>query len=160
QSPENPVVATVLRKWTGDLDGMIERRYIRVLTTYSRTQFFIDSGTQRGLVVDAFRLFEDDLNKRLKNKNVRVHVVFVPVAHDDLIPALLDGRGDIVAAGKLITAWRKEQVDFTNPTKSDISSIIVTGPGGAPIATIEDLSGKEVYLRKSDISTQNLERFN
>src|SRR5437763_10394918 len=26
-----------LKKWTGDLDGMIERRMIRVLTTYSKT---------------------------------------------------------------------------------------------------------------------------
>jgi hypothetical protein len=35
----------------------------------------------------------------------------VPVAHDDLIPALLEGRGDIVAAGTLLTEWRREQVD-------------------------------------------------
>src|SRR5262249_41095989 len=82
-----------MKKWTGDLDGMVDRRVIRVLTTYSKTTFFIDRGTQLGLVPDAFRLFEDDLNKKLKNKNVRVHVVFVPVAHDDLIPALLEGRG-------------------------------------------------------------------
>ncbi len=27
----------ILAKWTGDLDGMIERRVIRVLTTYSKT---------------------------------------------------------------------------------------------------------------------------
>ncbi len=86
---------------------MIERRFIRVLTTYSKTPFFIDQGTPRGLVPDAFKLFEDDLNKKLKNKNLRVQVVIVPVAHDELVPALLEGRGDIVAAGKLITDWRK-----------------------------------------------------
>ena len=101
--PETGVAAVALSKWTGDLDGMIERRFIRVLTIYSRTTFFVDKGTQRGLVADAFKLFEDDLNKRLENKNVRVHVMFVPVAHDELIPALLEGRGDIVAAGNLIT---------------------------------------------------------
>ena len=78
-------------------------------------------------------MFEDDLNKRLKNKNLRVQVVYVPVAHDDLIPALLEGRGDIVAAGKLVTAWRAEQVDFANPTRSGISSIVVTGPGVPPV---------------------------
>src|SRR5262249_60877519 len=54
------------QKWTGDLDGMIDRRLIRVLTTYSKTTFFIDRGTQLGLVADAIRLFEEDLTKRLK----------------------------------------------------------------------------------------------
>ena len=64
--------ALVIKKWTGDLDGMIERRRIRVLTTYSKTFFFIDKGTQMGITVDAFKLFEDDLNKELKTKNIRV----------------------------------------------------------------------------------------
>src|SRR5262245_1955718 len=94
QAPDNNLFEAALRKWTGDFDGMVERRMIRVLTTYSKTMFFNDRGTQLGLVPDAFRLFEDDLNKGLNTKNIRVHVVFIPVAHDDLIPALLDGRGD------------------------------------------------------------------
>ena len=36
--------------WTGDLDGMIKRRVIRVATTYNRTNYFIDKGMQRGAV--------------------------------------------------------------------------------------------------------------
>ena len=141
-----------LQKWTGDLDGMVERRLIRVLTTYSKTTFFLDKGSQLGIVPDAFRLFEDDLNKKLKTKNIRVHVVFVPVAHDDLVPALLAGRGDIVAAQKIVTEWRAEQVDFTNPTRSGISSVVVTGPGVPPVASPQELAAKEVYLRASDVS--------
>ena len=150
----------ILRKWTGDLDGMIQRRIIRVLTTYSKTSYFIDRGTQRGLVCDSFSLFEDDLNKKLKNKNIRVHVLFLPVAHDDLIPALLEGRGDIVAAGTMITDPSKEQVDFTSPTRAGVSAIVVTGPGAPPVARVEDLAGKEVYLRASMTTPQGVERFN
>jgi membrane-bound lytic murein transglycosylase MltF len=148
------------QKWTGDLDGMIERRAIRVLTTYSKINYFVDQATQRGLIYDAFRVFEDDLNAKLKTKHLRVHVVVVPVAHDDLIPALLDGRGDIVAAGSLLTEWRREQVDFSNPTRKGISSIIVTGPGVPLVPTPQDLAGREVYLRMSDVSKQGVERFN
>ena len=48
-----------MRPWTGDLDGMIQRRVIRVLTTYSKTQYFVDQGTQCGLVYDSSGLFED-----------------------------------------------------------------------------------------------------
>jgi len=152
--------AILIKPWTGDLDGMIERRRIRVLTTYSKTHFFVDKGTQLGLTVDVFKLFEDDLNKKLKNKNIRVHVVIVPVANDELIPALLAGKGDLVAAGKVMTAWRAEEVDFTNPTKKGISTVVVTGPGVPPIASVEDLGGKEVYLRASDVSSKNVEQFN
>ena len=120
----------------------------------------MDRGTQRGLTYEAFQLFEEDLNKKLSNKNVRVHVAMVPVANDDLIPALLEGRGDVVAAAKLITEWRREQVDFTMPTRSHVSSIVVTGPGAPPITAVEDLSGKEVYLRQADVSRQGVEEFN
>ena len=147
-------------KWTGDLDGMVKRRIIRVLTTYSKVNYFVDQGRPRGLVYDAFRLFEDDLNARLKRRNVKIHVVFVPVAHDDLIPALLDGRGDVVAAGTLVTEWRTAQVDATVPTRSNISSIIVTGPGVPPVASPLDLGGRDVYLRRSDVSTAGVAQFN
>jgi membrane-bound lytic murein transglycosylase MltF len=163
---EDPMTATILKPWTGDLDGMIERRVIRVLTTYSKTSFFVDKGSERGLIADAMRLFEDDLNKRLasqkkgKNKNIRIHVTFIPVAHDDLIPALLEGRGDIVAAGKLATEWRKEQVDFTIPTQTNISSVIVTGPGVPPLNSVQELSGRDVYIRESDVSAENVKKFN
>jgi len=36
-------------RWTGDLDGMVEREYIRVLVVYSKTHYFFDQGTQRGV---------------------------------------------------------------------------------------------------------------
>jgi membrane-bound lytic murein transglycosylase MltF len=125
------------QKFTGDLDGMIERRLIRVLVTYSKTHYFVDKGTQRGLTYDFGRLFEDDLNKRPKKKHVRVHVVFIPMARDELIPALVEGRGDIAAANLTITAERLKLVDFTNPTTRNVSEIVLTGPGAEPIFTLQ-----------------------
>jgi len=151
---------TIVRPWTGDLDGMIERRVIRVLTTYSKTNFFFNKGAQLGLIPDSMRLFEDDLNRKLKNKHLRVHVVILPVSHDELIPALLEGRGDVVAAGTMITDPRKEQVDFTNPTRTGVSAIVVTAPGAPPVGRVDDLAGKEVYLRESMVTKQGVDRFN
>ena len=66
---EEAARAMITTKWTGDLDGMIKRRLIRVLTVYSKTSYFVDRGTQRGLTYESFQLFEEDLNKKLKNKN-------------------------------------------------------------------------------------------
>jgi membrane-bound lytic murein transglycosylase MltF len=147
-------------KWTGDLDDMIKRRYIRVLVTYSKTNYFVDRGTQRGLTYDAFRLFEDDLNKKLKSKHLRVHVVFVPVSRDNLIPALVQGRGDIAAASLTITPERLKQVDFSDPSRKDVSEIVVTGPGAESIASVEDLSGKEVYVHETTSYHESLQKLN
>jgi len=36
----------------------------------------------------------------------------------------------------------------------------VTGPGAEPIATVEDLAGKEVYIRKSSSFYDSIEKLN
>ena len=148
------------KNWTGDLNGMVKRRVIRILTAYSKTFYFVDRGVQRGLAFDLGQLFETDLNKKLKTKNVRVHILFVPVNRDEIIPALLDGRGDVAMANLTITPERLRQVDFSNPTSKNVSEIVVTGPGAEPIASVQDLAGKEVYLRKSSSYFESIERLN
>jgi hypothetical protein len=76
-APASPKAAAALPlgtsnvAWTGDLDGMIKRRRIRVLTTYNKTGYFIDKGVQRGITFDAFKLFEDSLNAKLKTGEFR-----------------------------------------------------------------------------------------
>jgi membrane-bound lytic murein transglycosylase MltF len=148
------------KKWTGDLDGMIQRRIIRLLVTYSKTNYFVDKGTQRGLTYDFGRIFEDDLNKKLKKSRIRVHLVFIPVSRGELIPALLQGRGDMAAANLTITPERLKQVDFTDPTIRNVSEIVVTGPGAEPVGSVDDLSGKEVYVQKSSSFYESLEKLN
>ena len=160
KAENKPVQNTYLPKWTGDLDVMIERRIIRVLTPYSKTNYFVDRGTQRGLVYDSFQQFQEDLNKKLRKRRVQVHVVILPVSHDQLVPALLEGRGDIVAGGMMVTDARKEQVDFSNPTRSGVTVIAVTGPGAPPIKRVEDIAGREIYLRLSSTTPKAIERFN
>ena len=114
---------------------MIERRAIRVLTTPGKTFFFVDKGVNRGIVVDAFRLFEDDLNKKLaaenklKNKNLKVRVVFIPVPRDRLLSDLAAGKGDIAAANLTVTPERQKLVDFAAANASNVSELVVTGPG-------------------------------
>ena len=71
--------SALLGKWTGDLDGMKERRIIRVLTAYSRTLFFIDRGAERGTAADQGRLLEAELNKTLADGHLKVNLILVPV---------------------------------------------------------------------------------
>jgi len=158
--PDYVLPDVTAKKWTGDLDGMIKRRQIRILVPYSKTLYFVDRGTQRGMVYEVGRQFEEDLNKRLKAKNIRVRVEFVPVARDQIIPALQEGRGDIAMANLTITPERLTLVDFSNPTERNVTEIVVTGPEAEPITTVADLSGKEVYLRQSSSFYESIEQLN
>jgi membrane-bound lytic murein transglycosylase MltF len=51
-------------------------------------------------------------------------------------------------------------VDFTKPTTTNVSEIVVTGPGAEPIVSLEDLAGKEVYIRKSSSFYESIETLN
>ena len=159
-------LAQMQKPWTGDLDGMIERRVIRVLTVNSKTFYFHDKGTQRGTVVDSFRLFEDELNKKLAaekkltNKNLKVRVAFIPLRRDQLLPALAAGKGDVAAANLTITPERQKLVDFTVPGMANVSEVVVAGPASPKVASLDDLSGKEVFVRKSSSYYESLVALN
>jgi membrane-bound lytic murein transglycosylase MltF len=150
----------------GDLDDMLERRVIRVLTTYSKTSYFVDKGSQRGATYDGFRLFEEDLNKRLakegklEQKHLKVRVVFIPIARDDLLQALVDGKGDIAAANLTITAERQKMVEFSQPLLRNISELLVSGPASSGVSSIDDLAGREVFVRKSSSYYESLVALN
>src|SRR4029450_10174422 len=135
--------------WTGDLDGMIGRRQIRVLVPYSKTFYFVDKGQPRGVSYDALSTFEETLNRKVKTKNLRVHVVFIPTSRDRLLPALAEGKGDVVAANLTITEDRLAVVDFTDPLLTGINEIVVTGPGSPTALTSDDLGRRKIFVRKS-----------
>jgi membrane-bound lytic murein transglycosylase MltF len=153
-------LAPLIEPFTGDLDGMLERRIIRVLTVQNPILYFVDQGREVGLTYEAIKAFEGQLNSKLGKKVVTVHVITIPVARDELIPRLLAGQGDIAAAQLAITPERQQQVDFSDPFLSGVREVLVTGPGAPPVASLEDLSGKEVYVRLSSSYAEHLRRLN
>ena len=50
--------------------------------------------------------------------------------------------------------------DFTIPMTKEISEILVTGPSAPQIATIDDLSGKSIYVRASSSYRSSLNQLN
>jgi len=160
QKPKGLDLGLINTPWSGDLDGMIKRRMIRALVVYSKTFYFVDKGTQRGASYEALHAFENDLNKKLKTSHLRVSVVFVPVRRDQLFPALRDGRGDIAAANITVTPERQKLVDFSAPVWNGVSEVVVTGPGAPDIRSTDDLSGKEIFVRKSSSYFESLTRLN
>lgn len=150
----------VARPWTGDFDGMVKRRMVRALVVSSRMFYYVDRGTQRGATYEALQLFEKYVNQQKKTGSLPVHVVCIPVRRDQLIPMLRDGRGDIAAANLGVTAGREEVVDFSDPIRADRDEIAVTGPASKALASVDDLAGREVYVRKSSSYYEHLEGLN
>ncbi len=160
QEPAADKLPVQRKPWTGDFDGMVARRLIRVLTVYNKTNFFIDKGTPHGSAYEAMKAFETELNKKRPPKSLSLHCAFIPVDRGDLVPALLEGQGDIAVGNIYVTAGRRERVDFSEPLLTGITQIVVTGPGAPPLAGPDSLSGKTVYVRKGSSMQLNLERLN
>jgi membrane-bound lytic murein transglycosylase MltF len=146
--------------WTGDLDRMVEERLIRVLTVYGIGRYYIEMGQEKGITYEWFKQFETQVNEKLARKHLRIHVVFIPVSRDQLIPGLLNGRGDIAAASLTVTPDRKELVDFSDPVSRELSEVLVTGPSAPDISTLEDLAGRAIFVRASSSYRASIEAIN
>jgi membrane-bound lytic murein transglycosylase MltF len=156
-----PALREVLdRPFTGDFDALRARRLIRVGVTYNRTHYFVDHGQERGLTYEALKNFESDLNADLKTGLLKVHVVPIPMTREQLYPALTSGRIDMVAAMVTVTPERETLVAFSTPTRSGVSQVVVTGPGAPAIASLDDLSGQEVFVRKGGIYEESITALN
>lgn len=150
----------LVRPFTGDLDGMVKRRMVRVLTVQNPVFYFVDRGRQVGLTYEAVQAFEKELNRKLGNTVVRVYAVLIPVGRDQLLPMLEDGRGDIAVASLTITPERRKRVDFSEPVATGIREHLVTGPGAPPVTSVDDLSGRQVYVRPSSSYAEHLAALN
>ena len=155
QLPE-AVREAVLKPFTGDFDEMVAHKVVRVGVTFNRTFYFVDKGVQRGVAYEYGRLMEDKINEKVGGGNIKVHVFFVPLPREKLLPALIDGRVDMVAALLTITPEREKLVDFSDPTRTNVSEILVTAPGTPPLSGIDDLAGRRVFVRRTSSYYQSL----
>ena len=157
---EDTAPRTVANVWLGDLDGMAERRAVRMLVVYNKTNYFLDGPQQRGATYDMGIEFEKWLNRDIKDKTRPIRVLFIPTSRDRLLSDLAEGRGDIAAASLAITPERQQVVDFAAPFVDDISEIVVTSTEATVPATVEALSGQSVYVRRSSSYYSSLEALN
>jgi membrane-bound lytic murein transglycosylase MltF len=154
--------APFLKPWTGDLDGMVKRRVIRALVAPSRTAYWLNGARQIGAEYELLKAFEKEINEKFKTQGKHIHtfVTIIPTRHDQLISGLLEGRGDIAAGILTVTPERLEQVDFGEPFFRGVRQIVVTGPASPELVSIDDLSGKEVFVRRSTTYWTHLEHLN
>jgi len=83
----DPSIAERLKNehWTGDIDGMLQRRYIRALVLYNKTNFFYDGPQPRGITYEALKEFEKFLNAKLNTGDKPIHLILIPVFPEEAL---------------------------------------------------------------------------
>src|SRR5882762_10381836 len=121
------------------LEYIYKSGYIRVLTRNNDTSYYIYRGHRTG--------FDYELGKALaKHLGIRVDMI-VTQGWSEMMPALLKGDGDVIAAQVSITEARRKQVLFARPW-GNTREVVVWRNGTEPIGAAQDLSGKEVHVRR------------
>jgi membrane-bound lytic murein transglycosylase MltF len=124
-----------------------EREGIFILTVYNKTNFFIDDkGRYRGFEYDILKGYEKFLNKGRKGASSHYKVFFIPMLFEDILPALAAGRGDMAAANLTVTPERERVVDFVDAYLPNVSEIVVAHQDGPEINSVDDLSGRSVFV--------------
>jgi membrane-bound lytic murein transglycosylase MltF len=168
-SPTGPADAaasglpTETKPWTGDFEGMLERRAIRVLVPYSRSLYFNDRGRERGIAADTVRGFESWLNRKYAKQlgNRPLTLVVVPRTRDRLLQDVAAGLGDIAVGNLTITEARLSLVDFvSHPNLPGVNEVVVTGPRSPGVASADELAGRTVHVRRASSYFESLTELN
>lgn len=119
--------------------GAPQKTYLVGIDGHYQPFSYIDSsGTATGFDVDAMRWIAQKKG---------MNVTFLPIAWDDIVPALLADKIDLIYSGMTITTERTEQVNFSTPYWV-VNLDVVTRNGTA--TTFDDvLSGKTIIGTQS-----------
>lgn len=162
-APEPAIASSELERLRatalGDLDAIVTRGHLRILIVPSRTEYAIENGAQRGATFNAAKAFEAFINSKLAAAANPVKVVIIPVRNDAVVAELNAGHGDI-AANLGLTFERDDQVLFSEPVRKGVRELIATGPGVAPIVSLEDVAGRDIHVRRSSDHYASLVRLN
>lgn len=136
----------------GDLGEIRERRVLRVLTRNSPVTYFLWRGKLMG--------FEYELAQRFAQQQGLGLEIIVPQEQEEgsLLTMLLEGKGDVVAAGLTPTEIDEGRgVAFSRPYHY-VAPMLVSRPGGAAPHGLADLAGRSIYVQHSSPYWEMLSR--
>ncbi len=133
---------------TGDLEQIRKRGTLRVLVASAEEAFLPRAGSP----ASHDRAMVRELAGR---HDLEVQFILVP-EHDRLIPMLLEGAGDLIAAQLTSTEARREEVSFTWPLHS-VDEVVV-GRKGSKDQPEEpaELAGREIHVRPGSSYAETL----
>jgi membrane-bound lytic murein transglycosylase MltF len=160
ESEELPLVLRVTQRDTSDWPEIERRGLVRVLVPRDRTNFFFAENRLRGMEYELVHELEKSLSKQQGSERPQIDVAYVPVEFERLLPALLEGLGDVAAGGLSITADREQQVAFTEPYLTDVDEIVVASSSAPPLSGLESLAGQLVIVGQGSSYLASLEHVN
>jgi len=83
--------------------------------------------------------------------------VVVPPSHADLVPWLLQGKGDVIAASYTVTPERGKHVAFTVPYL-EVQELLVQRSSEPMLKSVADLRGRRIRVRPGSSYLTTLER--
>ena len=126
---------------TGDLDRIAARGKLRILVPPQLEKPYLPRG---GSPLDSERTMARALAREL---GLRAKIVTVE-EYKDLIPWLLEGRGDMIAANFSNTPKRSRLVAFSDPIQS-VQEQVICRDDDASIDDPEDLENRIISVRRS-----------
>ncbi|CAM3119407.1 Solute-binding protein family 3/N-terminal domain-containing protein [Vibrio mytili] len=142
--------------YTGDLDVIKEKNLLRVLVSADLGFYYVEAGTPKGIGAELLAHFEKDLRKIKPKINVQI----IPLSRDELFPTLEKGLGDLIVANLTITKHRQQNVDFSDPILSGIEEWVITNNKTPAMTKLEQLSGKEIWVRPSSSYFESIQLLN
>lgn len=149
----------MVRLLVPDRSDPLERdaRVVRVLVSYDSTNYFVDAGRQRGLEYELMHDFEGFLAQRAPRGVLPPRLVFLALPFDALLPSLIAGRGDVVAAGLTVTPERQRRVEFSAPYRTGVREVVVRNADAEPVGRLVDLAGRTIHVVRGSSYVDHLQ---
>lgn len=159
ENPRAPFLDIALEPWTGDLDGMVERGFLRVAIPVSLPTFYLDGATRRGPTFELVQEFGRHLADTLP-AGAAPDIVVLPTNRERVLEMVASGQADLAAGLITVTEKRAARLDFSAPFRTDVAEVLVTGPEMAPARSFDDLAGLTIHARPSTSFCQSLAALN
>ncbi|MCY3667803.1 MAG: transporter substrate-binding domain-containing protein [Gemmatimonadetes bacterium] len=145
--PATPAPAPPQPKYIGDLPVLQSHGKLRVIVPPEPLAHIPKQAEPVTIDYDLARDLAEELNLEL--------MLVKAENYAQMVQKLLEGEGDIVAASLTITAARQEQAAFSVPYLY-VDEYLITAASDSLPATIEDLAGMKVGVRRSSSHYETL----
>lgn len=160
ETDSDRIIDAVNVKIDGDIDLLIDKGFIRILTVRNPLFFSLNSFKQSGIIYDISVEFEKFLRNKFGKKAKNIKVILIPTPRDKLLRYLKEGKGEIAVANLTITKERQEYANFSMPTYPKIKEQLITTKALKDINSFDELGDTPVYLRESSSYYEHLRILN
>jgi membrane-bound lytic murein transglycosylase F len=137
-------------RYVADLKAIQKRKVLRVITQNNSTSYFLYRGVEAGFHYDLAKWFTEELG-------VRLEIVVSPTTRD-LVPWLLQGRGDLIVSALPTDAPRANRVLFTRPFLHTTLVLITRTDRVPKISSVEHLRSANIMVQPSTNTIRYLRR--